>query len=114
MDDADVEVLDEDDLGAGVRSGDADTDADVAQEVGDTRGHGAGPVELGAPDSVAVFVAVLGAGVGGWGGGVTDRVAVGQVSAARAPGPMVQGGIMVGTSGWGLWEAFKVASPLGR
>jgi hypothetical protein len=60
VDDAYVEVLDEQDhAGSGVGS----AESDVAQVAGDAQGDGAGLVDLVVPDAV---VGVGGPGTGGW------------------------------------------------
>ena len=62
MDDSDVEFLDEqDDVGSGVGS----ADADVAESAGDAQGDGAGLVDLVVADSV-----VAGGGLVGVRGGL--------------------------------------------
>jgi hypothetical protein len=58
VDDADVEVLDEqDDVGSGVGS----SDADVAEPAGDAQGDAAGFVDLVVTDSVVAVGAAVGA-----------------------------------------------------
>lgn len=66
IDDANVEVVDEeDDVGSGVGS----SDADVAELAGDAEGDDAGGVDAVVSDSV---VGVVGSGRGGFGSCVVD------------------------------------------
>jgi hypothetical protein len=69
VDDGDVEVLDEqDDVGSGVGS----ADADVAESAGDAQGDAAGLVDLVASGAVVGVAAAIGAG-GGFGQRGVDR-----------------------------------------
>jgi len=102
VDDADLEVLDEqDDAGSGVGS----ADADVAQSTCDAKRDGAGLADLVVADAVVCVVGPVGAG-GGLGSGVVGRGRGGPVSTR----PM--GTVLVVLDGEDVEECLQLADGL--